>query len=312
MTALGITLLVLGVIIFAVSFFIPDKEERAEKKDKELQKEQMKEEIQQEIHRAMDKELDGMKLRVNEATNETVEYGMEKCERSLEKISNDKIMAVSEYATTIMEEIDNNHKEIMFLYDMLNNKQVDLKNTVRKAEATAKEVDSRVSQNMDYVNQLFGTVENTPEYTPVVDNATEVHNQQVRMQQVAYHGEIDESIFENMTRNDIPPQPQRVEVTSLFNSAIAEENNNISAVNEVPVEAIPQPVNVMDEPVPQENNIYSEPVNYSQPVFNNDGINNSNQQILMLYDQGMDIVNIAKELNLGVGEVQLVIDLFKS
>lgn len=42
-----------------------------------------------------------------------------------------------------------------------------------------------------------------------------------------------------------------------------------------------------------------------------DGRNN-NERILELYSQGKSKVAIAKELGLGVGEVKLVIDLFKN
>ena len=39
--------------------------------------------------------------------------------------------------------------------------------------------------------------------------------------------------------------------------------------------------------------------------------NNSNQTILELYKQGKDKIEIARELGLGVGEVDVVIGLFK-
>ena len=39
---------------------------------------------------------------------------------------------------------------------------------------------------------------------------------------------------------------------------------------------------------------------------------NSNEQILQLYQKGLDQVAIAKKLGLGVGEVKFVIDLFDS
>ena len=39
---------------------------------------------------------------------------------------------------------------------------------------------------------------------------------------------------------------------------------------------------------------------------------NKNEQILQLYRQGKSTVAIAKELGLGVGEVKLVIDLYKN
>ena len=43
--------------------------------------------------------------------------------------------------------------------------------------------------------------------------------------------------------------------------------------------------------------------------FNN--VNNNNQMILKLSAEGVPAVDIARQLSLGVGEVQLVIDLFK-
>ena len=39
---------------------------------------------------------------------------------------------------------------------------------------------------------------------------------------------------------------------------------------------------------------------------------NNNQKILELYNAGKDNIDIARELNLGLGEVRLVIDLYKT
>ena len=40
-------------------------------------------------------------------------------------------------------------------------------------------------------------------------------------------------------------------------------------------------------------------------------VENNNDKILRMYKEGMSSVDIAKELGLGVGEVKLVINLFK-
>lgn len=325
MSALGITLLVVGVIIFAISFFIPDKDEKLSRREKEKQQEKQ----QEEIRKMMEKELDSMKLRVNEATNETVEYGMDKVERSLEKISNEKIMAVNEYAGTIMEEIDRNHKEIMFLYDMLNDKQVDIKNTVRKAEATAKEVNEAAknvqesydaaqmeferqiqeqnsvvnNMNMEQMYEPFVEEPLSQETIPVIPTMPTV--QAIPAEPVMYHGKIDESIFENMTRTDLAPDnnvdtPVMPEITSLFNSAL--NSDDVLIEREIPVEQFTKP---QEEIVPEPDTT-SDLRSAQFPVEGN-----NNQKILALYERGMQVVDIARELNLGVGEVQLVIDLFK-
>ena len=44
---------------------------------------------------------------------------------------------------------------------------------------------------------------------------------------------------------------------------------------------------------------------------NNNKSRNNNEKILSLHKEGMSDVAIARELGLGVGEVKLVIDLFK-
>lgn len=39
---------------------------------------------------------------------------------------------------------------------------------------------------------------------------------------------------------------------------------------------------------------------------------NNNNKILELYSKGMSNIDIAKKLNLGIGEVRLVIDLYRN
>lgn len=73
-------------------------------------------------------------------------YAMEKTERSLERLSNEKIMAVNEYSELVLKEINKNHDEVMFLYDMLNDKHSHLKNTVNEAARTAKEVEESTKE----------------------------------------------------------------------------------------------------------------------------------------------------------------------
>ncbi len=160
MSTMEIALLVTGVIIFVLSFLLPDKKREKDGSGADPQ----------EIRKMMETELNGMKLRVNEATDETVEYAMEKAERQLERVSNEKIMALSEYSDTIMEGINKNHQEVMFMYDMLTNKQTDLKNTVRKAEATVREVET--AAQVQEVNEPAPVVE------PVQQSETPVYVQQ--------------------------------------------------------------------------------------------------------------------------------------
>lgn len=299
MSTFGITLLIIGVIIFVISFIIPDKDERLSRREKEKQLEKQ----QEEIRRMMDNELVSMRLRLNEASNETVESEMVNVERTINKTVNEKMIEINDYAVTIIDEMDNRHKEVMFLYDMLNEKKVDVQNTVRQAEAAAKEANDAaksVQESYDAAQQEYER--QISEQAVFVNSMNDMAFQD---EPVMYHGQIDESIFENMARNDVfvtntVSEPiQKQEITSLFNTAIA--NGTIPEYeNEISVEQIKR---TQEEPVAVEND------DYREAAFSGEG--NNNQKILALYGQGMDVVDIARELNLGVGEVKLVIDLYK-
>ena len=58
--------------------------------------------------------------------DETVEASRETTLREMEKTTNEKIMAISEFSDTIVDTMNQTHNEIMFLYSMLNDKQKDI------------------------------------------------------------------------------------------------------------------------------------------------------------------------------------------
>ena len=145
----------------------------------------------------------------------------DRTERELEKLSNEKIMSVHDYSNTVLEEINKSHNEIMFLYSMLDDKDKELKNTVREVQSAVKAVRRLESVEAEEADQ--------PE-------------------------EADTS--------DVRPE----ELSMLL-------------------EAVP------DEPEEE--------------------VKNNNDRILKLHQEGKTNLEIARELGLGLGEVKLVIDLFR-
>lgn len=132
MNWLEVALLVFGVGAFAGSFLIKEKtkeDEGVQQVDPEL------------IRSVIDKEMRDAKERVAEVVDETLEYAVEKTERASERISNEKIMAINEYSETVLADINKSHQEVMFLYDMLNDKHNNLKETVKHVDKTAKEAE---------------------------------------------------------------------------------------------------------------------------------------------------------------------------
>ena len=85
MEMLEIVLLFAGGIIFILSFFIPDKKRETAGQTKAVAKE--------EISELVSKELQSVRSHVDDVVEESVTYAMEKTERALERLSNEKIMA---------------------------------------------------------------------------------------------------------------------------------------------------------------------------------------------------------------------------
>ncbi|MDE6064126.1 MAG: hypothetical protein K2G20_06035 [Lachnospiraceae bacterium] len=214
MGTLEIILLIAGGIIFILSFFIPTGK-GADAGTKEM--------VKKEVKNVVAREMDEVKERIEDIVDETVDYAVEKTERSLERVSNEKIMAVNEYSDTVLEDINKNHQEVMFLYDMLNDKHENIKSTVSKIEKTVKEAEAAGGQS---------AIKGTP----------------------------------------------------------AEENEEADMAEETPEESQKEDISFIDGSSEKEN---------------------QNERILELHNAGKSNVEIAKELGLGVGEVKLVIDLFR-
>lgn len=131
-----IILIIAGAVICILGYLMPSR------------KEDMDETLQliseDEVRKVVDKEVGEAKAHIADIVDETVSYAIEKTERSMEKVTNEKIMAVNEYSDTVLEEINKNHKEVLFLYDMLNDKHDNLKDTVSEASKTAEEIKQTV------------------------------------------------------------------------------------------------------------------------------------------------------------------------
>ena len=116
-----ILLILLGVLAFVGSFIIPENLSKDGGKKIEIPEAEIKELIAQEMKQAV--------FQIEEKTDETISATAEKTERYMERLSNEKIMAIQEYSDTVLKQINKNHEEAVFLYDMLNNKHTQVKNT---------------------------------------------------------------------------------------------------------------------------------------------------------------------------------------
>lgn len=173
MGIMEIVLILLGIIVFVLSFLLP-----AGKKNDINDSAKINEET---IKNMVEKEVEGARSQIGDIVDETITYAMEKTERSMERITNEKIMAVNEYSDTVLEEINKNHKEVVFMYDMLNDKHENLKTTVSEAVKAAAEV----KQTVKDVEENFVPI--SPErveviYEPPVEEKTDQTRQEEKPQ----------------------------------------------------------------------------------------------------------------------------------
>ena len=108
MVVTEIVLIILGVAAFVASFFITEK---LSAKDLE----QITHMSETDLKIIAEKQLKEIKTQVENSVEEIIDESLEITKRGLEKETNKKIMAVSEYSDTVMEEINKTHNEIMFL-----------------------------------------------------------------------------------------------------------------------------------------------------------------------------------------------------
>lgn len=205
----AIVLIIVGIAIIIISCFMVDK---TDKKSKDFV-----------LNTGLDEkvmDISGLKQQVEELCQETAEGYLYKTENQLSQLSNEKIIAVNEFSEQILEKIKLNHEEVVFLYNMLGEKEEELKTLMRNADKQKKV--------------------------------------------------IEEASVRSETAKD---------------TNVSKSKKNVSQVK-----------------VEQKQTLIPE---------DSEASSNSNQKILELYSQGFSIVDISKALEIGQGEVKLVVDLYK-
>ena len=119
MTAVEITLIIVGIVFVLVSFLV---QEKLSPKDIES----ITNLSENELKIIVEKQLKNANDQVEDAITDVVEDKTETTKRALEKETNEKIMAIDEYSNTVLESMNKTHNEILFLYSMLNDKHTEL------------------------------------------------------------------------------------------------------------------------------------------------------------------------------------------
>ena len=282
MTILEIILLAAGALLIAASFFFPESEESASIDNIDSL-------VREEVKSSIEAESESLRRHVEDVVDEAVSYAEEKTERTLERITNEKILAVNEYSDTVLEEINKNHKEVMFLYDMLNDKQKNLKNTVSEASEAAKEV-QKTTEELKSVSH--SAEETLAKQESASRNNSEVSFSTEAMGPVKLSSQKAVNFFSGLeaeeakaTIKSIPEEEPVKEVRTLNWASLAVSDAN-EAEKKVAAKEGREPENVIEGPRER-----------------------LNKEVLELADSGLEPVEIARKLKMGVGEVGLILGL---
>ena len=317
MTTLEITLILVGIVFLIGSFMVKDK---LSKNDLDKIADMSAEELKV----ITEKEIKNAELAIDGMLDEHIASKTDETKRDLEKETNSKIMAINEYSDTVLDSINKSHNEIMFLYSMLNDKHEELtrlSGNIEKITAQAKKTFESVEASK--INNLSNkTVLNAK---PVV-NAAPVSNRQA----VTESRGIVSSDIVTGTKNTASVKKQNVSAQNMMSQHAAAQNimsqNTVVRNTAVPNTVVPNMAaqnavaqNVAVSNMTAQNMTASNTTMQSRNLSDTDVQSgrvydiseiNHNPQILRLYKSGKNIVEIAKELGLGKGEVKLVIDLY--
>lgn len=335
MGVLEIILLAAGAVIFVASFCIPVRQEKLKEEAKNLAADEVKSLVAD--------ELENVRGKLTELSEEEMQQRIEKTERSMERISNEKIMAVNEYSDTVLEEIHKNHEEVVFLYDMLKNKKESLSESFGRADQDLQEILQQVKDSEITVQEnLKELSENLKELEKKKAEIEDAVRAAAKQKEAAAERE-KERILEERTEAAEPEAesvPSRAETLQAETVSLAEETmqKESGQEKEMPLEKpeaekkeIPlfQPFTVEKvEAVPKKKVVQkaaesparqmAAPVRAEEDVMlllsdttKNSPAENSNGRILELHKAGKSNMAIARELGLGIGEVKLVIDLYE-
>ena len=226
---------------------------------------------------ALDKFDGDIEAKAEEVLNNT--------DNKLGTILNEKIMGLSEYSDQILDKMEKNHSETVFLYDMLNEKEKEIKELVHDIDVLkadirdelAKEYQEhrkRLEEADSTAQPLYGISAN-PSTTGTDDTVQESIISMPGLEAEEYGNDVNSSIYD-------------VEIARIEEQEIREKslrrlygNMGISDTEAAVIEAGIDHVDHSDE-------------------------------IISLYKKGRSVLEISKMLDIGQGEVKFVIDMFKA
>lgn len=234
---------------------------------------------ERDVHEMVRRSIEDAQEEIQSRVDDTIEESLVKSERGLERITNEKITAVSEYADTVLNDIHKNHDEVVFMYDMLNDKHKSLTDTVSEVTRQAEEAKQTILDAEITAKEAKQATEkmNGEQFMPLIPDAAVQETAKVQHVIGSVTSEAEPAAVPVQETDQEPGHAKVVQISDIHRSDNKKEN-------------------------------YEEP---DREADTGTDPGSQNRQILEMHKAGKSNMVIARELGLGIGEVGLVIDLSK-
>ena len=215
----------------------------------------------------------------------------------MSEIANDKMLAINDMSGQLMEKIEQNHKEVIFLYDMLNEKSDYLKDFSAKIDGLRHELEREEDRIKALNNDLDDKMIKVKEVrqTVIAKPVAPVEVKQEKSRRVPTGIEqakaaIKPAEVPTQAKNLVKMKKEVEDIPSDINDIFDTDERDIFKDAEVP--EITKEIDEID----------------LSPELTEEL--STNDKILKMHSEGKSVMEISKELGMGQGEVQLILGLY--
>ncbi len=285
MTIPIIIMMILGLVFIFASFFISEK---LTKKESDFNIDLL---TINDDYQFSERELGIIKRKIEDVIANQAKDILYETNESLSSMANEKTMALGDYAVAVCEQIEKNHKEVMFLYSMLDDKQKEIMKTVQQVDDMRKQLQPLADQLSSGEKTMAANVQKSKE--------TEAHMDVVLAEAKALQEqENSKEVIQPHKQTAQPEHAQSIKEEKVLSAAPADTEQE----QQDSVEDLEDVFQQFDDADTDFEDTMDEEFEANS---------NSNEIILEMHRNGNSIIDIAKQLGLGVGEVKLVIDLYQ-
>lgn len=294
MDIIVIICLIIGVACIGASFFIKEKADidnhEKEKIAEEIRGRALSEDSVKKVMTRVEK---GFSEKLSAISEDKLGGFADK----MSEIANDKMLAINDMSGQLMEKIEQNHKEVIFLYDMLNEKSDYLKDFSAKIDGLRHELEREEERIKALNNDLDDKMIKVKEVrqTVIAKPVAPVEVKQEKSRRVPTGIEqakaaIKPAEVPTQAKNLVKMKKEVENIPSDINDIFDTDERDIFKDAEVP--EITEEIDEID----------------LSPELTEEL--STNDKILKMHSEGKSVMEISKELGMGQGEVQLILGLY--